>query len=253
MRARRVILATSPFPPLLRAVRRYIAPVYDYALVSQPLDTTQRAAIGWQGRQGVSEWANQFHYYRLTADDRILWVGLDAIYRFGGPVSPRLDDHDASFARLSQHFFTTFPQLAGLRFTHRWGGAIDTCSRFCVFFGTSHDARVAYATGYTASGSPRPGSVRASRSISSTDARARRPGCASSGRSRCRSLLSRCARSGSALRSTGWRRQTGPGVGVDSGCERSTALDSDSTAKPRWKSTWHARPISTRSRRSTTT
>ena len=152
VRARRVILATSAFPPLLRSLRRYIAPVYDYALVSEPLDTTQRAAIGWQERQGVSEWANQFHYYRLTADDRILWGGLDAIYRFGGPVSPRHDDHDASFARLSQHFFTTFPQLDGLRFTHRWGGAIDTCSRFCVFFGTSHDGRVAYATGYTGLG-----------------------------------------------------------------------------------------------------
>jgi glycine/D-amino acid oxidase-like deaminating enzyme len=126
--------------------------VYDYALVSEPLDATQRAAIGWQGRQGVSEWANQFHYYRLTADDRVLWGGLDAVYRLGGPVSPRFDDHDASFARLSQHFFMTFPQLDGLRFTHRWGGAIDTCSRFCVFFGTSHGGRVAYATGYTGLG-----------------------------------------------------------------------------------------------------
>ena len=26
-----------------------------------------------------------------------------------------------------------FPQLEGLRFSHRWGGAIDTCSRFSVF------------------------------------------------------------------------------------------------------------------------
>jgi glycine/D-amino acid oxidase-like deaminating enzyme len=53
---------------------------------------------------------------------------------------------------LSQHFFTTFPQLEGLRFTHRWGGAIDTCSRFSVFFGTALGGRVAYATGYTGLG-----------------------------------------------------------------------------------------------------
>jgi glycine/D-amino acid oxidase-like deaminating enzyme len=152
VRARRAILATSAFPPLLRSLRRYIAPVYDYALVTEPLDATQRASIGWARRQGLSDSGNQFHYYRLTADDRILFGGFDAIYRFGGPVSPRLDDYDPTFARLSQHFFTTFPQLAGVRFSHRFGGAIDTCSRFCVFFGTSHGGRVAYATGYTGLG-----------------------------------------------------------------------------------------------------
>jgi glycine/D-amino acid oxidase-like deaminating enzyme len=150
--ARRAILATSAFPPLLRAISRFIAPVYDYALVSEPLTGAQRAAIGWNRRQGVGDWANQFHYYRLTRDDRILWGGFDAVYRFGGPVSPRLDDHDPTFARLSQNFFTTFPQLEGLRFSHRWGGAIDSCSRFCVFFGTSNVGRVAYATGYTGLG-----------------------------------------------------------------------------------------------------
>jgi glycine/D-amino acid oxidase-like deaminating enzyme len=152
VRARRAILATSAFPPLLPSIRRYVAPVYDYVLVSEPLDASQRAAIGWQRRQGIGDWANQFHYYRLTADDRILFGGFDAVYRLGGPVSPGLDDHDPTFAKLSQHFFTMFPQLAGLRFTHRWGGAIDTCSRFCVFFGTAHGGRVSYATGHTGLG-----------------------------------------------------------------------------------------------------
>jgi glycine/D-amino acid oxidase-like deaminating enzyme len=96
--------------------------------------------------------ANQFHYYRLTADDRILWGGYDAVYRHGGPVGPELDDHEPTFARLSQHFFTQFPQLEGLRFSHRWGGAIDTCSRFSVFFGRALQGRVIYALGYTGLG-----------------------------------------------------------------------------------------------------
>ena len=152
VRARRVLLATSAFPPLLRSIRRYIAPVYDYALVTEPLGRERWASIGWEQRQGLGDMGNQFHYYRRTADDRILFGGYDAVYRFGGPVAPRLDDHDAAFAMLAQHFFTTFPQLRGLRFTHRWGGAIDTCSRFSVFFGTAHAGRVAYAVGYTGLG-----------------------------------------------------------------------------------------------------
>ena len=52
----------------------------------------------------------------------------------------------------SGHFFATFPQLEGLRFTHRWGGAIDTCSRFCAFFTEAHGGKVAYAAGFTGLG-----------------------------------------------------------------------------------------------------
>jgi glycine/D-amino acid oxidase-like deaminating enzyme len=150
--ARRVLLATSAFPPLLRAIRRYVAPVYDYVLVTEPLTAPHRDAIGWRRRQGLSDGANQFHYYRLTPDDRILWGGYDAVYRFRGPVHPRLDDDDRAFGRLAMHFFHTFPQLSDLRFEYRWGGAIDTCSRFSVFFGTAHGGRVAYAVGYTGLG-----------------------------------------------------------------------------------------------------
>ncbi|HEU0025423.1 MAG TPA: FAD-dependent oxidoreductase [Thermoleophilaceae bacterium] len=150
--ARRALLATSAYPPLLRSIRRYVLPVYDYALMTEPLSPAQRDSVGWRRRQGVGDCGNQFHYYRLTQDDRILWGGYDAVYRFRGPVSAELDDHDPTFAMLAQHFFTTFPQLDGIRFTHRWGGAIDTCSRFSVFFGTALGGRVAYATGYTGLG-----------------------------------------------------------------------------------------------------
>jgi glycine/D-amino acid oxidase-like deaminating enzyme len=152
VRARRAVLATSAFPPLLRAIRRYVVPVYDYALMTEPLSREQRDAIGWRRRQGVGDGGNRFHYYRLTDDDRILWGGFDAVYRFRGPVRDDLDDHDRTFGRLAQNFLTTFPQLEGIRFSHRWGGAIDTCSRFSVFFGTARRGRVAYATGYTGLG-----------------------------------------------------------------------------------------------------
>jgi glycine/D-amino acid oxidase-like deaminating enzyme len=150
--AERALLATSAYPPLVRAIRRYIAPVYDYVLMTEPLNDVQLAAVGWSGREGVSDMGNQFHYYRLSADGRILWGGYEAVYRYGGPVGPHLDQHDVTFAELSQHFFTTFPQLEGLRFSHRWGGAIDTCSRFSVFFGRALRGRAVYALGYTGLG-----------------------------------------------------------------------------------------------------
>ncbi|MEA2468440.1 MAG: hypothetical protein QOJ57_2566 [Thermoleophilaceae bacterium] len=153
VRARRVVLATSAFPPLLRAIRRYVVPVYDYVLVTEPLSASQLGALGWRRRQGVSDAGNQFHYYRLTPDNRILWGGFDAVYRFRGGVGPERDVDEATFGRLSRNFFATFPQLRGeLGFEYRWGGAIDTCSRFSVFFGTALGGRVSYATGYTGLG-----------------------------------------------------------------------------------------------------
>ncbi len=152
LRARRVVLATNGFPPLVRAIRRYVVPVYDYVLVTEPLSAEQRAAIGWANRQGTGDCTNQFHYYRLTEDDRILWGGYDAIYHYGNAVAPRLEDRDATYSLLSEHFFQTFPQLEGLTFTHRWAGVIDTCSRFCVMWGTALSGKAAYAVGYTGLG-----------------------------------------------------------------------------------------------------
>ena len=152
LRARRALLATGAFPGLVRASRRRVVPVWDYVLVTERLTAEQRAAIGWRNRQGFGDSANQFHYYRLTADDRILWGGYDAIYRYGNGLAADLAQRDASFAVLAQHFFATFPQLEGIRFSHRWGGAIDTCSRFFAFAGTALSGRVAYTVGHTGLG-----------------------------------------------------------------------------------------------------
>jgi glycine/D-amino acid oxidase-like deaminating enzyme len=150
--AAKAALATNVFPSLLRRVRPFIVPVYDYALVTEPLSPDQLTGIGWRSRQGIGDAANQFHYYRLTADNRILWGGYDAVYYFGKQVRDEYDHRVSTYRRLARHFFATFPQLEGLRFTHRWGGAIDASTRFCAFFGTAMGNRVAYVTGYTGLG-----------------------------------------------------------------------------------------------------
>ena len=152
VRARRVALATNAFPPLLRRLRLMTVPVYDHVLMTEPLDQQQRASIAWQGRQGVGDAGNLFHYYRLTRDDRILWGGYDAVYHYGSRIARELEQSEATHSVLADHFFATFPQLEGLRFSHRWGGVIDTCTRFSPFFGTAYAGRVAYALGYTGLG-----------------------------------------------------------------------------------------------------
>jgi len=152
IRAHRVALGTNAFPSLLKRNRLMTVPVYDYVLMTEPLTAEQMASIGWEHRQGLSDAANQFHYYRLTADNRILFGGYDAVYFAGGRIRPGYEDRMESHRKLASHFFTTFPQLEGVRFTHRWAGVIDSCSRFCAFFGTARKGRIAYASGFTGLG-----------------------------------------------------------------------------------------------------
>jgi len=152
VRASHVALATNAFPPLLKRLSYYVVPVYDYALVTEPLTAAQRESIGWYGREGISDASRQFHYSRTTVDERILWGGYDAVYYWNNGFGAHLENDPASFARLAEHFFQTFPQLDGLRFSHAWGGAIDTCSRFSPFWGTAHQGKTAYAMGYTGLG-----------------------------------------------------------------------------------------------------
>ncbi|MEU6079855.1 FAD-dependent oxidoreductase [Streptomyces sp. NPDC047108] len=150
--ARQVALGTNAFPNLVRRVRPYVVPVYDYALMTEPLSEEQLAAIGWKNRQGLSDSANHFHYFRLTEDNRILWGGYDVVYHYGGRIAEEYHQRPETYLKLADHFFRCFPQLEGVRFSHTWGGVIDTCSRFSPFFGTAHRGRVAYAVGYTGLG-----------------------------------------------------------------------------------------------------
>jgi glycine/D-amino acid oxidase-like deaminating enzyme len=152
VRAGAIALATNAYPSLLRRIRLLTVPVYDYAIVTEPLDPAQRAAIGWAGRQGVGDSGNQFHYYRLTRDDRILFGGYDAIYHYGSRIAPELDQRTATFELLHRHLVVTFPTLADIRLSHTWGGVVDTSTQFCAFYGRAMRGRATYAAGFTGLG-----------------------------------------------------------------------------------------------------
>ena len=150
--AARVALGTNVFPSLLTRNRLMTVPVYDYVLMTEPLSTDQLDDIGWGDRQGLSDLANQFHYVRMSRDNRILFGGYDAVYHYGRRVRAAYENRPETYRRLASHFFTTFPQLEGLRFTHQWAGAIDTSTQFCAFYGRARRGRVAYAAGFTGLG-----------------------------------------------------------------------------------------------------
>jgi glycine/D-amino acid oxidase-like deaminating enzyme len=151
--ARRVVLATSAYTHhLLPAITRRFIPLYDYILVSDPLTPGQKEAVGWRRRQGITDGRTFFNYYRLTADDRILWGTSEATYYRGNRVDPSCDHSPAHYTALRESFRRHFPALAGLEFPYAWGGAICSTTRLTPFFGRALGGRVCYGLGYTGHG-----------------------------------------------------------------------------------------------------
>lgn len=150
--ARRVVLATNAYRSPLRGLRRRVMPVWDYALATEPLSEQQWRELGWRDRQGVTDSAYRFHYYRPTPDGRILWGGYDTAYFFGGRTGARFGDRPVAHRALAGNFAATFPQLDGIRFTHRWGGPVDTTSTLTPAFATALDGRIAGVAGFSGLG-----------------------------------------------------------------------------------------------------
>lgn len=158
VRARRVLLATNAFTPLLRRMRTRMIPVYDHVIVTAPLTAEQWAAIGWidgtgpAGAPGITDAGNQFHYYRPTPDGGLLFGGWDATYHFGGRVDSAYEHQPRTHRLLVEHLRQTFPVLHDVAVTHAWGGPIDSTSRFTPWFGTALGGRVGWAIGFTGLG-----------------------------------------------------------------------------------------------------
>ncbi|MGH7512420.1 MAG: NAD(P)/FAD-dependent oxidoreductase [Gemmatimonadales bacterium] len=151
--ARRIVLATSAYTHhLLPEVTRRFIPLYDYILVSDPLTPTQHETIGWRNRQGVTDGRTFFNYYRLTADQRVLWGTSEAAYYPGNRVDPSCDHSPSHYAALRQSFRHHFPALAGLEFPYAWGGPICSTTRMTPYFGRALGGRLCYGLGYTGHG-----------------------------------------------------------------------------------------------------
>ncbi len=152
IRARRVVLGTNVFPSPRRRLRPFTVPVWDHVLATEPLTDQQWKELGWPGGEGISDAGNQFHYYRTTTDRRIVWGGYDALYYFGSDLAPTRIRRPQTERMLAEHFFETFPQLDGVRFSHAWAGAIDTSTRFTAFWARGMGGKLAAVQGYTGLG-----------------------------------------------------------------------------------------------------
>ena len=150
--AKHAVLATNAFTPLKQSIKFRVMPIFDHVLATQSLTPAQLESIGWNDSQGVTDSGNQFHYYRKTADGRILWGGYDANYYYGNDTREIRETRPASHQLLAQQFMETFPSLEDVKFEYKWAGLIDSTSRFTPFYDVSRTGRVGTVVGFTGLG-----------------------------------------------------------------------------------------------------
>jgi len=116
--ARDVLFATDAYTdraaPALQ--RRYV-PVGSYIIVTAPLSRDVAASL-LPRRRTAFDSKHFLHYFRLTADDRLL---------FGGRAEFAMPDAGTTrraAAILRRDLERVFPQLAGIAIDYAWGGAV---------------------------------------------------------------------------------------------------------------------------------
>jgi gamma-glutamylputrescine oxidase len=120
--ARDVVLATAGYAPDLGVMRGRILPVHLQVMATEPLSAAARDRLGWARREGVVDARRVFSYFRLTADDRVVFGGGSPRYRWG-----RVTDGAGAaraVADLAADLARTFPAELGLRPAASWTGVI---------------------------------------------------------------------------------------------------------------------------------
>jgi len=145
VRADKVVLAANAYSHFFPQLRRKQVPVWTHIVLTEPLNEEHFARIGWRNRQGIEDARNLVHYYRLTADHRLLMGGRDVSLAYGDDMDR--DHNPAVYAQLEEDVRRTLPPLADIRFTHRWGGPVSVPLDMAPALGHIGDKRLFYSLG----------------------------------------------------------------------------------------------------------
>lgn len=145
VRAHKVVLAANAWSHFIPQIKRKQTPLWTYIVLTEPLSPAMMAQIGWHNRQGIEDARNLVHYYRLTADNRLLMGGRDAGLAWGDDMDK--DQCPLTFQGLKDDVRRIFPQLKNVRFTHQWGGPVSITLDLAPALGRVGDDRVVYSLG----------------------------------------------------------------------------------------------------------
>lgn len=143
--AEKVVLAANAWSHFFTRTKFKQAPVWTYIVMTEPISEQQFQEMGWQDRESIEDFRDLVHYYRLTADNRLVFGGRDVNLSWGKDMNR--DKDDTIFKQLQGDVLQTFPALKGIRFTHQWGGPVSATLDLFPAMGYAGDKNVIYSLG----------------------------------------------------------------------------------------------------------
>jgi glycine/D-amino acid oxidase-like deaminating enzyme len=152
VRAEQIVFTVGAWAAGWPGFRRAFGNIADYVVVTEPIPDRIRDDLGWTSWAGIVDRRELLYYLRRTDDGRIAIGGGSTGVLFGGRIG-RASTHDRRVADVAADgLLWLFPQLAGVRFTHAWGGPIDMTATFTPFFETRAPGNVHAGLGFSGHG-----------------------------------------------------------------------------------------------------
>jgi glycine/D-amino acid oxidase-like deaminating enzyme len=147
-----VVLAGEAYLTHLPNLHRALMPVYSLIVLTEPLTSAQWSQVGWQNSESIASNKYTVDYLTKTADGRILFGSRGAPYAFGSKITDQQDRHEPTHASARRAVVEWFPMLAGIKFTHAWGGPLGMPRDWMPTASFDPASRIAMACGYTGQG-----------------------------------------------------------------------------------------------------
>ena len=152
VRADVVVRATEAWTATLPGSERDIVPVYSLMVATEPLGPDFWKAAGLGGRPTFADHRHMIIYGQRTADNRLAFGGRGAPYHYGSAIRPAFDTDKSVHALLRETLVELFPALAGVRFSHAWGGPLGIPRDWHSSVGYDRNTGLAWAGGYVGDG-----------------------------------------------------------------------------------------------------
>ena len=150
VRANKVVLATNAFTHLLQGLKGLQSrqfPMWTSVIVTERLSDEQWASIGWKNREAMEDVRQLIHYFRPTADGRILIGGQDVHSPWGMHNNMDYDHNPTVWCGLESHLKRMFPSLREIKPAYRWCGAVSVNADMTPEIGFVGDERIICSTG----------------------------------------------------------------------------------------------------------
>jgi glycine/D-amino acid oxidase-like deaminating enzyme len=146
------VRATEGYTAGLPGLHRVLLPLSSSMIVTEPLDRTTWAQIGWEGRETVDDAAHAYCYLQRTADDRIAIGGRGRPYRFGSTTEHAGEIRDATVRHLRARLTRLFPGLRDVRLDGAWAGVFGVARDWAAAVHCDRASGLCWAGGYAGEG-----------------------------------------------------------------------------------------------------